>query len=127
MVKVMGKKSLLSHDHEVGRRIRMRRLELDLSQSSLADALGVTFQQVQKYEKGANRVSAGRLQQIAKFLDVPVTFFFNDLGGSGSSAVSSLLDSAYSLRMLKALTRIHNRQLQRSAVELVEAIADAKD
>jgi transcriptional regulator with XRE-family HTH domain len=122
----MAKRST-QHDHEIGRRIRVRRLELGMSQSSLADALDLTFQQIQKYESGANRVSSGRLQQISKILDVPVTFFFNDLGGSGGRSLTSLLDSAYSLRMLKAFTRINSRHVQRSAVELVEAIADAAD
>jgi len=72
-------------------------------------------------------VSAGRLQRIAQILDVPVTFFFSDLGKAGGSQLSALLDSAYSLRMVKALNRIRDRQIQRNAVELVEAIADSFD
>jgi transcriptional regulator with XRE-family HTH domain len=68
------------YDIELGKRIRLRRVEIDISQSGLADKLGVTFQQVQKYEKGVNRVGASRLQQIATALDVPVTFFFDDDG-----------------------------------------------
>jgi transcriptional regulator with XRE-family HTH domain len=63
-------------DQQVGSRVRMRRLMLKLSQTDLADGLGLTFQQVQKYEKGMNRIGAGRLQQIAHILQVPVTFFF---------------------------------------------------
>ena len=72
----MPKKALQSIDKHVGSRVRMRRMMLGMSQEKLGDALGLTFQQVQKYEKGANRVSASRLQQIASILQVPVPFFF---------------------------------------------------
>ena len=113
-----------SLDREIGRRIRVRRLEVAMSQTSLGNALDLSFQQIQKYEKGSNRVSSGRLQQIAQILDVPVTFFFGDLRGSGGSEVSTLLASAYALRMLKAFSRIHDRRVQKRTVELVEAIAD---
>src|SRR5271170_4605125 len=67
-----------SHDGELGKRIRLRRVEQGISQDELGKAVGVTFQQVQKYEKGVNRVGAARLQQIATALDVPVAFFFDD-------------------------------------------------
>jgi transcriptional regulator with XRE-family HTH domain len=65
-------------DIEVGRKVRALRLERNMSQEKLGDALGLTFQQVQKYEKGANRISAGRLQRIAEILGVPTTAFFAD-------------------------------------------------
>src|ERR1039457_5563857 len=71
-------RSTVKYDHELGMRIRLRRVEMKISQSELADKLGVTFQQVQKYEKGVNRVGASRLQQVATALDVPITFFFDD-------------------------------------------------
>ena len=73
------KKLLNLTDKHVGSRVRMRRLMLDLSQSGLATALGVTFQQVQKYEKGANRISASRLHHISNVLQVPIPFFFEGL------------------------------------------------
>jgi transcriptional regulator with XRE-family HTH domain len=66
-------------DKHVGGRIRMRRLMLHVSQTGLGEAIGVTFQQVQKYERGANRISAGRLQQTSRILDVPIPFFFEGL------------------------------------------------
>src|SRR5438874_6053644 len=66
-----------SRDAEVGRRVRSRRLECRLSQTDLASRIGVTFQQVQKYEKGVNRIGAGRLQRISEALEVPITFFFD--------------------------------------------------
>jgi len=122
----MPRKDASPHDREVGRRIKMRRRELGLSQSALGDAINLTFQQVQKYEKGANRVAAGRLQHIAKILKVPVSFFFDELGGSsgGGSEISAMLDSAYGLRVLKAFSKIQDRSLQRSTVELMEKLAE---
>jgi transcriptional regulator with XRE-family HTH domain len=118
------------HDVELGRRIRLRRVEIDISQSELADKIGVTFQQVQKYEKGVNRVGAARLQQIATGLDVPVTFFFDGDGlgkraSDGKREVESLLfiDSAFSLRLLRAYAAVKNQKVQRQFVSLIESIA----
>src|ERR1043165_2050761 len=68
-------------DVEIGRKIRALRLERGLSQSNLAEGIGLTFQQGQKYEKGTNRVSAGRLQRIAEMLNIPVTFFYGGISG----------------------------------------------
>jgi transcriptional regulator with XRE-family HTH domain len=119
-------KRLTPQDREVGRRIKLRRHELGISQTELGDALNVTFQQVQKYENGANRVSAGRLQNIAKVLKVPITFFFDDLGAGGSE-IPTLLESAYALRVLKAFSKIRDRNIQSRAVELMEAMANAAD
>src|SRR6476646_8065332 len=69
-----------AEDVEIGKKIRMLRLERGLSQSALAEGIGLTFQQVQKYEKGTNRVSAGRLQRIAEILNTPVMFFYGGMG-----------------------------------------------
>lgn len=116
-------------DVEFGKRIRLRRVEQHISQSELADKLGVSFQQVQKYEKGANRVGASRLQQIATALDVPVTFFYDDDGlgkraSGGRREVESLLfiDSAFSLRLLRAYSKVP-QPVQRQIVSLIESIA----
>ena len=118
------------YDIELGKRIRVRRVEIDISQSGLADKLGVTFQQVQKYEKGINRVGASRLQQIATALDFPVTFFFDDDGlgkraSDGKREVEGLLfvDSAFSLRLLRAYASMKNQTVQRQFVSLIESIA----
>src|ERR1700688_306135 len=118
------------HDVELGRRLRLRRVEQKMSQSELADKLGVTFQQVQKYEKGVNRVGAARLQQVATALDVPVTFFFDDDGlgkraSDGKREVESLLfiDSAFSLRLLRAYASVKSQTVQRQFVSLIESIA----
>jgi transcriptional regulator with XRE-family HTH domain len=111
-------------DVELGKRIRLRRVEIDISQTVLADKLGVSFQQVQKYEKGANRVGAARLQQIATALDVPITFFYD--GDGKSREVESLLfiDSSFSLRLLRAYSKIKDQTVQRQFVSLIENIAD---
>ena len=74
---MIAKKAPNPTDKHVGARVRMRRMMLSMSQEKLGDALGLTFQQVQKYEKGANRIGASRLQQIAHILQVPVSFFFD--------------------------------------------------
>ena len=118
-------------DVEVGQRIRIERLQSGLSQTSLAEQLGVTFQQVQKYEKGVNRVGAGRLTKIAKVLGVPVSSFFgaHDAGaiersdrGTASSPLK-LLTVPGALRLLRAYGQLNDGKMRRSIVELVENIS----
>jgi transcriptional regulator with XRE-family HTH domain len=113
--KRMKQRSAGKPDIELGKRIRLRRVEQKISQAELGDKLGVSFQQVQKYEKGVNRVGAARLQQIASALDVPVTFFYD--GDNKSREVESLLflDSAFSLRLLRAYSKIKDQTVQRFA------------
>ena len=115
-------------DVEVGHRIRIERLSRGLSQTALANQLGVTFQQVQKYEKGVNRVGAGRLVRVAEALDVPVSFFFGatDIGSADTRAILGFLDTSYSLRLLRAFSRIPHGEVQRAVVDLVESIAPEK-
>ena len=119
----MKQRSAGEPDIELGKRIRLRRIEQKISQTGLGDKLGVSFQQVQKYEKGINRVGAARLQQIASVLGVPVTFFYD--GDTKSREVESLLflDSAFSLRLLRAYSRIKDHSIQRQLVALMESIA----
>ena len=116
-----------NRDAEVGRRVRSRRLECRLSQTELADRIGVTFQQVQKYEKGVNRVGAARLQQIATALDVPVTFFYDGDGKAREVESLLFLDSAFSLRLLRAYSKIKDQTVQRQLVSLMESIAANED
>jgi transcriptional regulator with XRE-family HTH domain len=120
----MKQRSAGKPDIEMGKKIRLRRVEQRISQSDLGEKLGVSFQQVQKYEKGVNRVGASRLQQIATALDVPVTFFYDS--DSKTREVESLLflDSAFSLRLLRAYSRIKSQAVQRQLVTLMEAIAE---
>jgi transcriptional regulator with XRE-family HTH domain len=112
---------------EMGKKIRLRRVEQRLSQSDLGEKLGVSFQQVQKYEKGVNRVGATRLQQIATALDVSVAFFYD--GDGKTKEVESLLflDSAFSLRLLRAYSKIQDQAIQRQMVSLMESVADNED
>src|SRR3954470_24701401 len=101
-------KSTTSHHIEVGQRIRARRMAQGMSQTELGNLLGVTFQQVQKYEKGVNRVGAGRLVRGGEALDGPVSFFFGgtDAGSEDTRAILGFLDTSYSLRLLRAFSRI---------------------
>jgi transcriptional regulator with XRE-family HTH domain len=119
-------------DVEVGQRIRIQRLQSGLSQTSLAEQLGVTFQQVQKYEKGVNRVGAGRLTKIAKVLGVPVASFFGAQDGAPierpsergtASSPLKLLTVPGALRLLRAYGQLNDGKMRRSVVELVENIA----
>src|ERR1700750_2858985 len=84
----MGKKAPAAADRHVGVRVRLRRLEMSMSQEELGDALGLTFQQVQKHEKGANRIGASRLWQLARALDVPVDYFFEGLDTKATGKIS---------------------------------------
>jgi transcriptional regulator with XRE-family HTH domain len=104
--KKMKQRSAGKPDIELGKRIRLRRVEQHISQAELGDKLGVSFQQVQKYEKGVNRVGAARLQQIATALDVPVTFFYEGDGKAREVESLLFLDSAFSLSGPTAGSRI---------------------
>ena len=121
-------------DKHVGSRVRMRRMMLGISQEKLGDYLGLTFQQVQKYEKGTNRIGASRLQQISNILQVPVSFFFegapnaaNDTAGFGEAPsptyVSDFLATSDGLALTRAFMRIEDGKLRRKIVDLVEQIA----
>jgi transcriptional regulator with XRE-family HTH domain len=137
----MVKKAPNPIDKHVGSRVRMRRMMLSMSQEKLGDALGLTFQQVQKYEKGTNRIGASRLQQISQILQVPVAFFFEGapnippLGGStegmkeapSPAYVSDFLATSEGLALTKAFMRIKEAKLRRRIVDLVEEIAGDKD
>ncbi|HTE98282.1 MAG TPA: helix-turn-helix transcriptional regulator [Bradyrhizobium sp.] len=109
-------------DIEMGRRIRLRRRETGISQIELAGHLGLSFQQMQKYEKGTSRIGAARLQQIAKRLGVDIPFFY-DGDGKKSDVDSLLVANSVSLRLLRAYTAIKNKTVQRRLVILVEMIA----
>src|SRR5882724_11580274 len=121
--KKMKQRSAGKPDIELGKRIRLRRVEQKISQAELGDKLGVSFQQVQKYEKGVNRVGAARLQSIATALDVPVTFFYDGDGKAREVESLLFLDSAFSLRLLRAYSKIKDQTVQRQLVSLMESIA----
>jgi transcriptional regulator with XRE-family HTH domain len=129
----MVKKAPNPIDKHVGSRVRMRRMMLGMSQEKLGDALDLTFQQVQKYEKGTNRIGASRLQQISQILQVPVAFFFEgapNIAGRPVGAadapspayVSDFLASSEGLALTKAFMHIKDAKVRRRIVDLVEAI-----
>jgi transcriptional regulator with XRE-family HTH domain len=127
----MKKRTGDPRDIEIGRRIRALRLERGLSQTELGNLLGITFQQIQKYEKGANRVAAGRLQRIAEALDVPITFFYSGSPDRKARADEdsvdvglSFLETAGAVRLVRAYSKIEDRRMRRALVELTERIAD---
>jgi len=128
-----AKKAPNPTDRHVGSRVRMRRMMLAMSQEKLGDALGLTFQQVQKYEKGTNRIGASRLQQISQILKVPVAFFFeglpNELAPSALSVaqIDDFISDSDGLRLIRAFMRIDNADLRRRIVMLVQEIAGDDD
>jgi transcriptional regulator with XRE-family HTH domain len=121
-------------DKHVGNKVHMRRIKLGWSQQKLGDALCLTFQQVQKYEKGSNRISASRLQRISDILQVPIEYFFEGAPHAKGmiktkvppsvSNLSEFVASSEGLALIKAFMGIQKPRLRRSIVDLVEAIAD---
>jgi transcriptional regulator with XRE-family HTH domain len=119
-------------DIYVGSRVRMRRKMLGLSQEKLGEKLGITFQQIQKYEKGTNRVGASRLQAMADAMEVPVSYFFPDAvdgaqGGlqeEGAAFMMDFMSTSEGLDLSRAFTRIQSVKVRRKVVELVRAIAE---
>ena len=122
----MARKHPDPKDVEVGRRVRAFRLNKGMSQEKLGDELGITFQQVQKYEKGVNRIGAGRLQRIAEILGVPVSEFFATSASAPSAGnLYELVDTAAALRLLRAYARIPDPEVKQAVTTLVEKIAGA--
>ena len=126
----MGVKSPDKVDVEVGQRIRVLRNDAGISQTALAEELGVTFQQVQKYEKGVNRVGAGRLTKIAGVLNVPVSKLLGldeesiatSRGHENSASPLQLLTTPGALRLLRAYAKLENGVMRRSIVDLAENV-----
>ncbi len=132
-------------DRHVGSRVRMRRILLGMSQEKLGEALELTFQQVQKYEKGTNRIGASRLQQISQILNVSPAFFFDGAPASegtptseatqaefaeedeGSTYIVDFLSTSEGVRLNKAFARIHNPKVRKRIIDLVTSLADEDD
>jgi len=130
----MLKKTPNPIDKHVGSRVRMRRVLVGMSQERLGEALGLTFQQVQKYEKGTNRIGASRLQQISKVLGMPVEFFFEGSpqsdgeatgfrDGADTTYVSDFLATNEGVQLNRAFLRIRDGRVRRKVVDLVSALA----
>ncbi|HKF72185.1 MAG TPA: helix-turn-helix domain-containing protein [Stellaceae bacterium] len=131
-------------DVHVGTRVRLRRTLLGLSQEKLGEAIGLTFQQVQKYERGANRVGASRLYHLSRVLDVPVSYFFEEMSSDVKSAAEARLvgmaeetpSPAHeadpmmrreTLELVRAYYRITDSQVRRRLFDLTKAIANATE
>ena len=110
----------------IGAKIRMRRGELGMSQTDLAKAVGVTFQQVQKYEQGKNRVGGSRLDGIAKALQVPVSYFFEQTADDMEVAQGSLLDTRGAVSLLRAYAAITERHQRHALINIARAMAGEK-
>ena len=132
------KKSPNPVDKHVGSRVRMRRMLVGMSQEKLGEALGVTFQQIQKYEKGTNRIGASRLHQIAASLGVPVSYLYEgapELGESPSgfsdapspAYVADFMSTSEGLQLMKAFVRIKDAKVRRRIVELAAALAGEEE
>jgi transcriptional regulator with XRE-family HTH domain len=131
----MTKKAPNPIDRHVGSRVRMRRMLIGLSQEKLGEALGLTFQQVQKYEKGTNRIGASRLHRIASVLGVPIEFFYEgaphaNAGHAGfaeapsQTYVSDFLSTAEGVQLVKAFLEIKDAKVRRKLVELISTLAE---
>ena len=122
-------------DQHVGSRVRLRRMLLGMSQERLGESMGLTFQQVQKYEKGVNRIGASRLFQISKILDVPVQFFFEEAPhtdgrsapgmaeGDSEAFILEFLNSREGLELNRAFVKIGDPKVRKSVVDLVRALS----
>lgn len=129
-----GRKGPSTKEQEIGHRVRLRRLIVGMSQERLGGALGITFQQVQKYEKGTNRISATRLEGIARVLGVPITYFYGrgqdegadrGLSESGAPYIADFPLSSEGVNLIRAFGRITDPKVRRRILGLVKAIADS--
>jgi transcriptional regulator with XRE-family HTH domain len=131
----MPKKQANPIDAQVGNRVRLRRMLIGMSQEKLGALLGLTFQQVQKYEKGVNRIGAGRLYQVANILDVPIGYFYEDVTerspglsgmseGAATPPVMEFLASSEGLQLSLAFMRIKDPKVRKRVLDLVKSLAD---
>ena len=120
-------------DGQVGNRVRIRRMLIGMSQEKLGDHLGLTFQQVQKYEKGINRIGAGRLFEIARILDVPIDFFYDGVGtpsdglGEARAPVMEFVSSTEGLQLSLAFMKIKDPKVRKRVLDLVKSLAEEEE
>jgi len=120
-------------DGQVGNRVRIRRMLIGMSQEKLGDLLGLTFQQVQKYEKGINRIGAGRLFEIARILDVPIDFFYDGVGppsdgvGEARASVMEFVSSTEGLQLSLAFMKIRDSKVRKRVLDLVKSLAEEEE
>lgn len=125
-------------DIHVGSRLRLRRMMLGLSQSRLGEGVGLTFQQIQKYERGANRMGASRLYELARVLDVPISYFFEEMPSTIAKTTPAIAADTASgktkpattdmpgLRVLSAYHRVGDRRVQKAVYDLMQSISGSK-
>jgi len=130
----MPKKQANPIDIQVGNRVRIRRMLIGMSQEKLGDLLGLTFQQVQKYEKGVNRIGAGRLYEVARILNVPVDFFYEGVGDapglSGSEVAPPVLEfvsSGEGLQLSLAFMKIKDAKVRKRVLDLVKSLSEEEE
>ncbi len=128
----MPKKQANPIDAQVGNRVRIRRMLIGMSQEKLGDLLGLTFQQVQKYEKGVNRIGAGRLYEISRILGVPIDFFYESVAGTGEGFAESenappvmeFVSSGEGLQLSLAFMKIKDPKVRKRVLDLVKSLAN---
>lgn len=132
----MPKKQANPIDVQVGNRVRIRRMLIGMSQERLGDLLGLTFQQVQKYEKGVNRIGAGRLYEVSRILNVPVDFFYEGVSSSTASGSKEMEDappviefvsSGEGLQLSLAFMKIKDTKVRKRVLDLVKSLADEEE
>jgi transcriptional regulator with XRE-family HTH domain len=128
---MVGPRVLNPTDRHVGERVRMYRVKAGISQTALGRRLGITFQQVQKYEKGVNRIGASRLQKICETLNIPVGFLFDDLPGSKRNGADNLLNeyveflgTTLGQRLVEGFMKLRDKNVRTHVVRLIEGIAE---
>ncbi len=145
MTNKVNKRAPHPMDIHVGSRVRLRRMMKGMSQDKLGEELGLTFQQVQKYEKGVNRIGASRLYDISRILEVPVQFFYDDFGASANGNMIGFaedkqpeyegekgdffatLATPEGMQLSRAFSRINDPQVRRRVLELVKALAEEEE
>lgn len=128
----MAKKQTNPIDVQVGNRVRIRRMLIGMSQERLGDLLGLTFQQVQKYEKGVNRIGAGRLYEVARILNVPIDFFYEGVAASGPDSeaappVMEFVSSGEGLHLALAFMKIKEPRVRKRVLDLVKSLAEEEE
>ena len=137
MLTTVPKKQPNPIDAQVGNRVRLRRMLVGMSQEKLGETLGLTFQQVQKYEKGVNRIGAGRLYRIAQILEVPINYFYEDVAEKGEASpgqgdrttapVMEFLAKGEGLQLALAFMRIKESKVRKRVIDLIKSLADGDD
>ncbi|HEY7977292.1 MAG TPA: helix-turn-helix transcriptional regulator [Rhizomicrobium sp.] len=136
---IVPKKQASPIDVQVGTRVRLRRMLIGMSQEKLGEMLGLTFQQVQKYEKGVNRIGAGRLFQVAHILGVPINYFYEGVSGVTDGApgfadpgvssppVMEFLSSGEGLQLSLAFMKIKDPKVRKRVLDLVKSLSDGEE